>query len=353
MPIILTERIRDNQDLKLAHTISYQIPLLIQTRYNNAIMRQTIKTAFLIILALALAFTMELESVSAQAGSASDLINGVNSLRQSKGLAPYTVDSFLMSFAQTHSDYMASLGTWTHTRADGTTATNHGIKENVAMGTNMSVEYCIYTIWADWIHWNTMVGYSGGKVGAGVTIKNNSVYYTLNVLPEGSAYVEDVNPDETTTAPLQDTPQYQSPVITVTPDQDGIIMHTVQYGETLWSIAIAYDVTIEQILENSGLHLETTEVREGQQLLIRTATDPSPSPEDTAMPDPGTPTPTEPRSTRTPLPTRTPAPTVTPTRPPSIFHRTLGDGKNVGLGLILISGIGLLLVIYLGFLKKS
>ena len=320
-------------------------------------MRRALNITILILLAVSLASTIDIEPVYAQVGSASDLINGVNSLRQSQGLAPYTVSSYLMSFAQTHSDYMASLGTWTHVRADGTTAFDHGIKENVAMGTNMSIDYCIYTVWSDWAHWQTMVSYAGGSVGAGVTVADSTVYYTLNVLPDDSAVVTnpDNNDDDANdTAPVaQDTEVFYNPVVTVTPDQDGIIVHKVKYGETLSTISQAYGVPISQILTNSSLPATTTNIYEGQTLIIQTATEPTATPTNTATLDPGTPTPTRVRPTMTPNPTRTPAPTQTPTTPPSIVHRALGDGKNVGLGLVMVCGVGLILVIYLGFLKKS
>jgi uncharacterized protein YkwD len=144
-----------------------------RTRYNNAIMRTIMKLFTLFIFTVAL---ITPKPVCAQADSASDLIATVNALRQSQGLVPYTVDSSLMAYAQSHSDYMASIGTWTHTRADGSTAFSVGIKENVAMGSNMSVQYCVYTVWSDWTHWNTMVGYPTGSVGAGVTVDGNLVY---------------------------------------------------------------------------------------------------------------------------------------------------------------------------------
>ena len=334
----------------------YEIPVFNQTRYNNAIMRQVAKIFGLTLLTLLLITLTSPLSAAAQAGSASDLINGVNALRKSQGLAPYTVDGFLMQFAQTQSDYMASLGTWTHTRSDGSTAFDYGIKENVAMGTNMSVDHCIYTVWSDWVHWETMVGYGSGQVGAGVTIKNGIVYYTLNVLPGGSSYNEpETSSEEDNTSSIsgQEQPIVFSQLVTSTPDADGIIIHTVQYGETLWSIAQAYGVPIDQILRNSGLAPGTTQVFEDQTLLIQAATQPSPTPSSTPTEDPGTPTPTQPRHTRTPFPTRTPAPTQTPTQPPSAILQAIGDGQNVGIGLILVSGLGLILVIYLGFLKKG
>ena len=151
----------------------------------------------------------------------------------------------------------------------------------------------------------------------------------------------------------QDTPVPLTEVVTSTPGQDGIIFHTVEYGETLYTIAEAYGVPIDQILQNTGLSLSTTEINAGQQLLIQTATEPSPTPTSTPTEDPGTPTPTQPRPTMTPFPSRTPAPTYTPTTPPSIIHRTLGDGKYFGIALILVCGLGLILLIYLGFIKKS
>jgi LysM repeat protein len=309
---------------------------------------------------IALILSMPWQTTFAQAGTPSDLISTVNALRQSQGLAPYTVDGYLMGFAQSHSDYMASLGTWTHTRADGSTAFDYGIKENVAMGTNMSVSYCVYNVWSDWTHWQTMVGYAQGKVGAGVTIKDGYIYYTLNVRPE--AEQEDTNQSssddelEVSSAPQQQaTPIQILPILTATPDENGIIIHTVKYGESLWSISQAYEVPIDQILTNSGLSLTTTTVYEGQKLVIHTAVEQSPTPRSTptARPTLPTPTPTKVKPTNTPFPTRTPSPTNTPTQPPTFVEMTFGNTRNVALGLILISGLGLILLIYLGFIKKS
>jgi len=314
---------------------------------------------FLIKTILVLVFTsiFFVNPVDAQAGSASELINTVNSLRQSQGLAPYTIDSFLMSFAQSQSNYMASLESWTHTRSDGSTAFDYGIKENVAMGTGMSVNYCVYTVWSDAVHWNTMVGYATGTVGAGVTVKDGNVYYTLNVLPGDSTYTEpdeeDSSNEDNNTNSQQEPVRWIQQVETSTPDEFGIITHIVQYGETLWTIAEAYGVPIDQILRNSSLSLGTTEVFEEQELIIQTASEPTPTPSPTATEIPPTPTATQPRPTMTPFPTRTAAPTQTPTEPPTVLHQAFSDGKTVGISLIIICGIGLLSVIYLGFLKKA
>jgi len=320
-------------------------------------MRAIVRVTTAIIVAILISSFILIHPAAAQAGSAYDLINTVNNLRQSQGLAPYTIESYLMGFAQTQSDYMASLGTWTHIRADGSTAFDYGIKENVAMGTDMSVSYCVYTVWSDAVHWQTMVGYETGTVGAGVTVVDGVVYYTLNVRPGDSTSTTsntNFNEEPVSYSPQQETTQeYISQVIINTPDADGIIYHTVQYGETLWSIAIAYNTTIDEILTNSGLPLNTTEVFEGTRLLIQGATEPSATPSFTPTEDPGTPTPTQPRPTLTPFPTRTPKPTNTPTPPPSLVTRTFGETRYIAIALISISGIGLILVVFLGFIKKS
>jgi len=50
-----------------------------------------------------------------QASSAYDLTNAVNQLREANGLPPYQINGILMSIAQAHSDYQASIGSITHT----------------------------------------------------------------------------------------------------------------------------------------------------------------------------------------------------------------------------------------------
>lgn len=317
-------------------------------------MQQVMKHLAVLILALALLCIPS--PVQAQAGSAMDLINGVNSLRESMGLAPYSVDSYLMSYAQTHSDYMASLGSWTHTRADGSRPSDHGIQENVALGNNMSVQTVIYQIWADYIHWRTMTGYSGGRVGAGVAIADGVVYYTLNVIPSGGVVSQPLPTSNATAVvgqPVANTPVPVAQLVTSTPNEENDIVHIVSYGETLWTISEAYGVPPTEIMRNNGFPEDRTTIFEGQSLIIRFAPEQPPTQPATITPNLPTLTPTLLPPTQTPYATATPIPTRTPTEPPSAILRTLGDGRTMGMGLILASGLGLILVIYLGFLKKS
>lgn len=322
------------------------------TSYNNCIMRRVKLYIFVFVLVQILTLTINIQPAFAQEGSASDLINTINQLRASMGLEAYAVDSYLMGFAQSQSNYMASIGRWTHTRSDGSSAFQYGIKENVAMGSNMSVQYCVYTAWADSVHWQTMTGFTTGKIGAGVAVENGIVYYTLNVLP-GESEISQPATVSVLAQEVGEQPVYQALLATSTPQPDGSIIHTVQYGETLWEISEAYEVPIEQILTNSNLGLDTTQVYEGQELIIRGPNDPTLTPTITLTPTPITPTPTLPRPTMTPRPTYTPGPTLTPTKPPTVIHKAFGNGFNVGLGLIITSGLGLIALIYIGFIKKN
>jgi LysM repeat protein len=71
--------------------------------------------------------------------------------------------------------------------------------------------------------------------------------------------------------------QFMVPVSMSTARPDGDVIHKVQYGQSLWSIAIAYGTTIRNIqaLNNLG---EDLVVYQGQDLLVlKAATQPAPS----------------------------------------------------------------------------
>src|SRR5689334_8823517 len=58
------------------------------------------------------------------AGSPYEVINAVNALRATYGLAPYRISATLMSTAQGHADYMAATGTVSHTGSSGSSVTD-------------------------------------------------------------------------------------------------------------------------------------------------------------------------------------------------------------------------------------
>jgi LysM repeat protein len=153
-------------------------------------------------------------------------------------------------------------------------------------------------------------------------------------------------------------------VVVSTPNPDGSIYHVVGYGQALWSIAIAYNTTIDKIRTLNNLSASAT-LRVGQKLLIRQADPPTLTPTITrTVPLPSrTPTATQPSRTPTLTRTSTPSPsasvtitvTPTPTTKPLLPFLPAGGlaGQNlVGVILIVVCAIGLVVVGLTGFRSK-
>lgn len=82
-----------------------------------------------------------------------------------------------------------------------------------------------------------------------------------------------------------------TPLPTSTPRPDGSIVHVVESGDTLSSIALEYGVTVDQILElNAGSIGENNLIRTGQELVISASGEMATS---TPLPEPPTATPEE------------------------------------------------------------
>ena len=301
----------------------------------------------------------------AQAGDPYSLIAAVNALRAGNGLPDYQSNSILMSIAQGHSDYQAAIGQVTHTGAGGTRPRDRAagagygggatffISENIAGGTDLSVEGVISMWLGDDPHIQTMLGANYQDIGAGVAVSNGFVYYTIDV-----AYVAG---DGNYVPPAAATPGGPTPipiymVQTATPKPDGSVVHTVRSGQTLIGIAIAYGVTVNQIKELN--YLTSDVIYEGDLLLIQRAGTPNPTATSTA-----TTTPTR-AASPTRNPTRTPTATASPivTRIPTQADPDPKEASQAGsdpVGNILVMAIiglaagGVVLMVVGSFIKRS
>ncbi len=141
-------------------------------------------------------------------------------------------------------------------------------------------------------------------------------------------------------------------VTIATPNPDGSIYHIVAYGDTLYDISQAYGVSPEEIMVNTGNSPQATDLREGDQLIIRFKFTVTPTNNFTPTPIPVTPQPTKIYISPTATATRTPSPTATITPTPPLSHRVLGNSKNVGSALIGTGVLGLLLLAYFGFIRR-
>jgi LysM repeat protein len=300
----------------------------------------------------------------AQAGSAMDLINAVNAYRAQVGLAPYGVDGTLMSLAQSHSEYQASIEDCTHARADGSGPEASGISaENIACGAEMSVQTAIYSQWADSLHTATMLGPSEGLVGAGAVNMGGRVYYTLAVkrIKGEFVYIPPTSTPggENAAAVAQvatEAPQI-GPVTASTPMDDGTIAHVIDYGETLVQIAAAYGISLPELISINKLDPNNPVYYENQVLIIRVAFTETPFMTATYTPRPATRTPMPtrtPRPTRTITPIRTPAPSQTNTAPPLVNLPAIEDlgpaRPAMAYAFIAISVVGLLVLIFTAFM---
>ena len=340
-------------------------------------MRTKFFHACLAVVLVALALLQATPPMPVQAAaSGSDLVAALNVLRQSKGIAPLKIDSALMNSAQGHSDYQASIGAWTHTGSGGSTPTSRGaaagfgggaaifVTENVAfLLTSYDVNCIIYTIWSDALHWNKMLNPRYTHAGAGATVKGESTYYTLDVAtvagPQGSAaqsassgpslqQAQTLQP----TQPLQPTEPLVAPVIVSTPKPDGSIIHPVQLGQALITIAKAYGLTVEELKKRNNLTSDFIIV--GQKLIIQGSSTPTLSPTITLTPRPSTRTATVTRTaTLPPRATPTATSTATATPPPLIPALDNLDMKVVGEVILGISAVGLVAVLVSLFIKKK
>ena len=310
-----------------------------------------------VLLCLAAAGLWAAAPVTAAPSSASEMIAAVNALRAEYGLEPYGTDAELNALAQAHSEYQASIQKITHTRADGSGPAEAGVIENIGGGMNVGAEYIVRQQWADYWHRKTLIGFVSASAGAGVAERDGVVYYTFVIRgwgkETGAQETEAAvpapgtagTPSQSDGAPTFD-PQS---AFTVTPQEDGSVIHAVRAGETVWSIALIYDIASESIVALNGLNATQPVIYEGQRLLLRPAFTVTPTASPTVTPLPPTATLKPTRTLRPPRPTRTPGPLQTedvPQRPPL-------SGRQVALIAVLVVGIAAYIGVTFGIKDKK
>jgi LysM repeat protein len=326
--------------------------------WHNSIMHLFMKAVVLMFLAAL--FLAPSIPARAQSFGAGDVLAAVNALRKASGLTPYQPDSGLMSYAQEHSEYQARTGQSTHTHSDGLRPSAYGITENIAAGSvqSLTTDYIVYQIWADALHMNTMIGYDSGFAGVGVAVNGGTVYVTLDVRPGQSASTlapSGSGQPGSTNAPAG-TQIALVPLITATPSANGSIVHEVGYGQSLWSIAIAYGVRINEIRSLNGLAPDSTDIYSGQKLVIRQAGLVTPAAQETQVPIGTTaanPTNPPPLLTVTPIATASLIPSPTATIEPRFEMPELTSTRIIAIGLIVVGLVGVVGVLFSGLRRAD
>ncbi len=210
--------------------------------------------------------------------SAYELIIAMNTLRVSYGLPALIEDPIVNAVAQSTAQIMAANSmSWHMGDVRGRIAAagygNGGTvwaTENFAVSSGgMGIDE-IMAVWADPDHMRPAVTPAYCHVGAGVATVNGKTYYVLQAAyvsgQECGSYtsVGGVSASGTGISPI---PQLIVPVQIATPDADGKIFHVVQSGQSFWSIAVAYRITIQDLERWNNLTRDTP-LQAGQRLFI-------------------------------------------------------------------------------------
>lgn len=239
----------------------------------------------------------------ASAKAQSDLLGRVNALRASVGRPPYSLNSALSAAAQDQAQWMASTGSISHTRPDGSgprsRAAAYGypsaqVSENIYGGTNATAD----SAWNFWInsgvHYAGLVNPNYDEVGIGVASSGWGTTYVMVFGNSGGPSLAAASAVTSGGGVASGPPSY-----VVGTDEHGNIMHEVQPGDTLGDIALIYGYTWDDLPAMMALN-EITNVRDldvGSVFLV-------PPKAGTYTPTPSTPT-----ATYTPSPV---PPTITP-----------------------------------------
>lgn len=308
------------------------------------------------------------KSAKAQAGTPYEVLAEINGLRTANGLAPLAENQYLNIAAQNHANWIAATLQGGHTGEGGSTpadralAVGYGeganvlVTENWARGPGLTPSGCVYDSWVpSSAHINNMLTSWHNEFGAGVALDTQGM--TVYVVKFGHV-VGSVRPQVTSapTGPTGTPAPLIQPVVTAQPNPDGSVIHVVQFGQTLWAIAEAYQINMVTLLEQNYL-TEDSAIYPDQELLILPASAMGAEVEEAEETDESTPTeePT-PTATATQAPTRTlqsnPLPaTPTPTEEPNSSGNFLvnvfsGDTLWVGIGLVAVSVFGIVLLFF-------
>lgn len=149
-----------------------------------------------------------------------------------------------------------------------------------------------------------------------------------------------------------ETPISAQPLVTSTPASDGTVVHVVEYGQALITIAQAYGISVNDLKAMNALTDDS--LYAGQKLIIHLGATATVTITPTRTPVPTrTPTATRPPSTTTPLPTITPTPTQMPNPLQAWLNKnTFSSRQTLGIGIAVVCLLGLVVVGLTGFRKS-
>ena len=230
--------------------------------------------------------------------TAAEVIEAVNQLRIANGLLPLNTHPVLMQVAQWEANAIAG-GAPGHTRPNGLTLGQWLLSLGYPLSGDLSLDGYRSENWiaansaqqaiqmwlGDSPHTNTMLSPDRSDIGAAIAVSDQTYIVLETALQTNSGEMQ-YDAHKILTAIAQggsvsgadsSVPQYIIPVKRSTAQPNGDVTHKVQYGQSLWSIAVTYNTTIDQIRAWNISLTESSDIYEGQILLVqRNATQPPP-----------------------------------------------------------------------------
>lgn len=217
-------------------------------------------------------------SALAQSDPPSEILTLVNQVRASYGLAGLAYNPTLAATAQSHANWMAATGIYSHTETNGSTPQSRAnaagyvgwASENIVGGTGLNPAGGVAWWQHSPVHLNNMTSSRYVEAGVGYASGGDQNFYVLLLgVPDAGAAPRQALP---ATQPIIVTPIEISPA-----GPDGSIMHSVQTGQTAWAIAARYDVSLADLLWLNNLS-DDAFLKPGDHLIIQLGKDQTPPP---------------------------------------------------------------------------
>jgi uncharacterized protein YkwD len=146
------------------------------------------------------------------------------------------------------------------------------VSENIYWGTNATPESAVQWWRNSPIHFRGMTSTNYTQIGAGIAYSASGGFFTLNfgIVLDGSPPPA-APPSAGQGEDVAELPVYVvEPVEVAEPREDGSIVHVVGEGQNPWDIAEAYDVPLSEILALNRL-TDDSIIRPGDELIIQPA----------------------------------------------------------------------------------
>ncbi|RMG98757.1 MAG: LysM peptidoglycan-binding domain-containing protein [Chloroflexi bacterium] len=213
------------------------------------------------------------ETAVAQPAPALEILQLVNSFRVTNGLPPFQLNSALTIAAQTHADWMAANIIFDqHVEDNGSTPQSRAaaagyvgrVVENIVGGTGMTPHQGLIWWQNSPVHYNTLVTTRYIEAGVGYASNGGANFYVLLVgVPADHPGAPPPNTTNDSPEPL-----FITPIELAQPREDGSIVHVVQPGQALWSIAAYYEVPLSELLLINNLTPDSF-IKPGDEIIVR------------------------------------------------------------------------------------